>query len=1253
MNVRIASVILLTLTLFNTDLLSQSTTSILDNWCFQYKYDSHKRMTHKKAPGADWIYMVYDDRDRLVMTQDGNQRSGNQWTFTRYDALNRPIITGIYKHTQPLDQAGMSALINPTIFSETFDGTNTCFGYTNTVMVSSSFAGSFEPLTITYYDNYDFIRNDPYFASGPSPFPRVTGMITGTWTRILGKDRQWLRSVNYYDDNGRLVQTISDNHKRGQDVTANVYDFTGKVTASKTTSVDHKIAWSNVASSIKVKEDRLVNGVNTAANQAAISAQQIPVNSDGWVEFTCSTFNKAPSLRWFGLSTGAPASINYCVQQTLVATSTIGSIQAQENGVSRSSVIVVDGGDVVRIERRGMKMYYSKNGVVFWTTALTSRPALNAHAALTVINSELYNPRISVAGTMRTVEKHFEYDHAGRLIKTWHSVDGRDSILIAKNDYNELGQLIDKKLHSDDTINFRQSLDYRYNIRGWLLSSNGAQLNAEETNSRRDLFGFDLFYNDFNAALNNHALSSGNISAMRWSNDLGLSDIKERAYKFDYDPMSRLTSAVTSSGTNREFGITYDMNGNIKTLLRTDDKGILIDSLKYNYGSAALASNILRRLSDSGTTKGFTDTSTSGDDYAYDKNGNMTLDKNKKVMSIAYNHLNLPERVTKNTGDYVSYTYDATGKKLIQDVYSPTNILKKRSDYRGEWFYENDTLRFVSHNEGRVVMTGAEPEYQYHLKDHLGNVRLTFTTKDDVDVSTTYYETPTADFLYYNEAVKINSTIFDHTDSGSTHYSARLNGSIKERFGLAKSLSVMPGDTITMEVFAKYLDTNSNNWTSALAALITSIGDGTAVVGTFIDGGAVGSTGGVAIPWSGFLDKSSQTTMAPKAYLNYVIFDRDYNFLTGNFVPLSTAAREYGQDGAHERLACDLPIKTAGYVYIYLSNDNVALGGRQVEVYFDDFKVVHIKSPVVQSQDYYPFGMVMGAYGRENRVTNRFKFQSQEHIDDLGLEWDSFKWRNHQSDIGRFFNIDPLAYKYVYNSPYAFSENHVIAHVELEGLEMASINHDGLEEALNRAATNTTTVLRMGSSIKISSQDANGNEMNSTTIVLPSNDKQGEVSDKSAKAIGEVAMTVNDKKIVVSSVRRNASEQGRAMMQNLTGTGRAQGVVAQRSLYQGKPGEQVVNTFVKYKALQGIASQFGGRITNGQIQNALTSKINELGVHNVTNHASLDRQLNVIDISPRSVENNQGFVDAAMSHPSVEKFIPYTSDPGNHFEIKN
>jgi RHS repeat-associated protein len=73
-------------------------------------------------------------------------------------------------------------------------------------------------------------------------------------------------------------------------------------------------------------------------------------------------------------------------------------------------------------------------------------------------------------------------------------------------------------------------------------------------------------------------------------------------------------------------------------------------------------------------------------------------------------------------------------------------------------------------------------------------------------------------------------------------------------------------------------------------------------------------------------------------------------------------------------------------------------------------------------------------------LKNKFTFQGQEVQDDLNLGWVQFKWRNHDSAIGRFFNIDPLAESFYYNSPYAFSENKITAHVELEGLEAFSIH---------------------------------------------------------------------------------------------------------------------------------------------------------------------------------------------------------------------
>ena len=102
--------------------------------------------------------------------------------------------------------------------------------------------------------------------------------------------------------------------------------------------------------------------------------------------------------------------------------------------------------------------------------------------------------------------------------------------------------------------------------------------------------------------------------------------------------------------------------------------------------------------------------------------------------------------------------------------------------------------------------------------------------------------------------------------------------------------------------------------------------------------------------------------------------------------------------------------------------------------------------------NYYPFGLQHGSYNtpardyrpigdaREIETVDRnpykYKYQGQERQDELGLNWDSFKWRNYDYAIGRFMSVDPLADKYTYNSPYAFQENKMGLGIELEGLEV-------------------------------------------------------------------------------------------------------------------------------------------------------------------------------------------------------------------------
>jgi len=87
------------------------------------------------------------------------------------------------------------------------------------------------------------------------------------------------------------------------------------------------------------------------------------------------------------------------------------------------------------------------------------------------------------------------------------------------------------------------------------------------------------------------------------------------------------------------------------------------------------------------------------------------------------------------------------------------------------------------------------------------------------------------------------ATITVNNPGATTYYSTRLSGTSNERYGLAKSISVMPGDIISTEVVVKYLDATTTNWTAALSTFMAAIANGTAPVGTLVDSVAPGSGG--------------------------------------------------------------------------------------------------------------------------------------------------------------------------------------------------------------------------------------------------------------------------------------------------------------------------------------------------------------------------------------------------------------------------
>jgi hypothetical protein len=71
------------------------TTEIIQHQCFKYVYDGRNRMIIKQVPGAGEEWMVYDRRDRLVMSRDASLRQRRKWLYKTYDDLGSDVATSL------------------------------------------------------------------------------------------------------------------------------------------------------------------------------------------------------------------------------------------------------------------------------------------------------------------------------------------------------------------------------------------------------------------------------------------------------------------------------------------------------------------------------------------------------------------------------------------------------------------------------------------------------------------------------------------------------------------------------------------------------------------------------------------------------------------------------------------------------------------------------------------------------------------------------------------------------------------------------------------------------------------------------------------------------------------------------------------------------------------------------------------------------------------------------------------------------
>lgn len=329
-----------------------------------------------------------------------------------------------------------------------------------------------------------------------------------------------------------------------------------------------------------------------------------------------------------------------------------------------------------------------------------------------------------------TIEKWVEYDHAGRLLATRDKINDQPEITLYALAYNEVGEMITKYYHSNQNFgnrSFIQKADYMYNLRGWLTKINDPSL------ADNDLYGQAIYYNTTTGlgGLDNYSgLYNGNIVGLKWN----IKNDKVRGYRFSYDDLSRFAEGIyaqepglnTNSGYNNESVSLYDKNGNIKALQRKFNN-TTVDNLTYHY---ELKTNKISTISDAaGNGSGIDDYPGDSQTYTYDANGNMIHDGSKSLDVVYHSALNLPKNLDFGDNNRIYYHYTPSGTKLIKHNYVNA-ASSTTTHYIGNVVYDGSSLSYILTEEGRIVPFGTGSErkfiYEYNLKDHLGNNRVTF-----------------------------------------------------------------------------------------------------------------------------------------------------------------------------------------------------------------------------------------------------------------------------------------------------------------------------------------------------------------------------------------------------------------------------------------------------------------------------------------------------------------------------------------------
>ncbi len=677
--------------------------------------------------------------------------------------------------------------------------------------------------------------------------------------------------------------------------------------------------------------------------------------------------------------------------------------------------------------------------------------------------------KVAVGKTI-TVLNRYDYDAKGRIIRAYEKINTLPEKTLATYRYNAVGQLVEKNLGgmgSTGAEGFLQSIDFKYNIRGWLTHINNSELKYDAlfNNDNDDVFGMELLYNKIDNALANTAQYDGTVAAVKWQHNDALNNNqpkRQRAYTFDYFANDQLKNAnykawngtawTAEVGAYDMKNLSYDHNGNImgyERYSKASDAAAIVktDHLTYSYGG-----NQLLQVEDAGTGAGFVNGFTNTVEYFYDANGNLIDDKNKGV-TLGYNDLNKTTNVTKAGVAMLAYEYTADGAR-VSSTTTQGGTAGPKQTYVANFVYQGTDLLYYTMGEGKVNRKAdGSFEYEYMVSDQQGNVRATFREKTVTNTYTATMEDNgqavvsnprVVEMQYYQSLFDVEQPQvgpwLNHSAATTAvptpNRAAYLTGTGVRKIGPGISLKVKPGDQLHIEAYGKFLKPSANpNFGNAIVAgLAAAFGGSFAGINGVEGGGATGLYNNAsAAMGSGY---GGSFTDRPRAFINYLLFDDNFTFVNAGWDRIDPSAgflQNQENSVAWDKVQIDITVQRSGYVYIYTSNETEGSA-----VWFDDVSVTHTArvAEVTTANDYYPFGLRHeGLANNTPSITapNQYNYNGGSQWQNEASNFANYlstPLREYDPVLGRFNGVDVLGgaapgwtpYRYAFNNPFTYND---------------------------------------------------------------------------------------------------------------------------------------------------------------------------------------------------------------------------------------